>query len=149
MVNLSTFYNGTGLRWQRQTTLAGQPFTLSAGAELDSMDQRRRGYVNNNGEQGALRRDENDTVSSTGAYAQAEWQPAERWMATAGIRRTSIAVDFADHFIVPGNGDDSGKPALPGHHAGREPALPGHGRAEPLRQRRPGLRDADAGGDGL
>jgi iron complex outermembrane receptor protein len=109
VVNLSTFYNGTGLRWQRQTTLAGQPLTLSAGAELDSMDQRRRGYVNNNGNQGDLRRDENDTVSSTGAYAQAEWQPAERWMATAGIRRTSIAVDFADHFIVPGNGDDSGK----------------------------------------
>ncbi len=108
VVNLSTFYSGVGLRWQRQTTLAGQPLTLSAGAELDSMDQRRRGYVNNNGLQGALRRDEDDTVWSTGAYAQAEWQPADRWMATAGIRQTNIGVAFADHFMVPGNGDDSG-----------------------------------------
>ncbi len=108
VVGLSTFYSGTALRWQRQTTLAGQPLTLSAGAELDSMQQRRRGYVNNNGTPGALRRDEDDSVSSTGGYAQAEWQPAGRWMATAGIRQTNIAVAFADHFVVPGNGDDSG-----------------------------------------
>lgn len=108
VVNLSTAYSGSGLRWQRKTELAGRPLTLSAGAEFDTMAQRRQGYVNNNGVQGALRRDEDDAATSAGAYVQAEWHFGEHWSALAGIRRTSVSVAFADHFVVPGNGDDSG-----------------------------------------
>ncbi|HTQ76630.1 MAG TPA: TonB-dependent receptor, partial [Burkholderiales bacterium] len=108
VVSLSSAYSGASLRWQRGVELAGRPLTLSAGAELDSMQQRRRGYTNLNGASGALRRDEDDAANSTGAYVQAEWRFAERWSALAGLRRSDVAIAFADHFIVPGNGDDSG-----------------------------------------
>ncbi len=108
VVNLETFYSGAGLRWQRRSELAGRPFQVTAGAELESMAQRRRGYVNNTGVQGALRRDEDDKASTTDAYAQAEWQFAERWSAHAGLRTSRVRISFADHFIVAGNGDDSG-----------------------------------------
>jgi len=108
VVSLASFYSGGGLRWEHKAELAGQPLTLSAGADLDSLQQRRRGYVNNNGVAGALRRDEDDAADSSGAYAQADWRLGERWSVLAGVRYTAVVAAFADHFIVPGNGDDSG-----------------------------------------
>ena len=38
------------------------------------MEERRRGYVNDFGELGDLRRDEDDTVRNTDVYAQLEWR---------------------------------------------------------------------------
>ena len=108
VVNLDTFYSGAGLRWQRRTELAGKPFTLTAGAEFESMAQRRRGFDNLGGVQGPLRRDEDDTASTADAYAQGEWQFAERWSAHAGVRTSRATVEFSDHFIATGNGNDSG-----------------------------------------
>jgi iron complex outermembrane receptor protein len=72
------------------------------------MAERRRGYENLNGVAGALRRDEDDAVSSTGAYAQAEWKFAERWSAHLGVRATQVSFESVDHYIVAGNPDDSG-----------------------------------------
>lgn len=108
VVNLRTAFSGAGLRWQRQTELADRPLTLFAGAEIETMAQRRKGFVNNNGVAGALRRDEDDAATARGAYVQAEWRLSERWRVLAGIRRTHVSLAFADHFVVPGNGDDSG-----------------------------------------
>jgi len=108
VVTLERAYSGIGARWGRNTELGGRPLTISAGAELDSMAERRRGYVNSGGVQGALRRDEDDEVFGTGAYAQGEWRFAERWSLSAGLRSSRVTVSFADHFIVAGNGDDSG-----------------------------------------
>src|SRR5262245_43906238 len=42
---------------------------LSVGAEYEQMVERRRGYINDFGLQGALKRDEDDTVSSAGLFA--------------------------------------------------------------------------------
>ncbi|MBI2754915.1 MAG: TonB-dependent receptor [Betaproteobacteria bacterium] len=109
VVMLERFYSGLGARWARSTDLAGKPLALSAGLELDGMHERRRGYVNLSGVQGALRRDEDDEVFSTGAYVQGDWRFAERWSASAGLRTSRVSVSFDDHFIVPGNGNDSGK----------------------------------------
>jgi iron complex outermembrane receptor protein len=64
--------------------------------------------VNNNGVQGALRRDEDDEVASTDVYAQADWTFAERWTAHGGVRRSRVAFRSTDYFIAPGNPDDSG-----------------------------------------
>jgi len=109
VVDLETFYSGAGLRWQRRSEFAGRPFLVTAGVEFETMSQRRRGFVNNNGVQGDLRRDEDDRASTTGAYAQGEWQFAERWSAHAGLRTSRVRISFADHYIVGLNGDDSGK----------------------------------------
>jgi len=70
------------------------------------MKQRRKGFVNNNGVSGALRRDEDDEVSSTGVFAQGEWKFAERWSAHAGVRTSSVRFRSTDFFLS--NGDDSG-----------------------------------------
>jgi iron complex outermembrane receptor protein len=65
--------------------------------------------VNLNGVQGALRRDEDDEVSSAGLYVQGDWRFAERWSVNGGVRTSRVKVTFDDHFIVPGNGSDSGE----------------------------------------
>ena len=81
---------------------------LSAGAEYDVMYERRRGYINNNGVVGALKRDEDNTVNSTAIYAQGEWEFVRRWTLHAGARYTRVNFDSSDYFIGPGNPNDSG-----------------------------------------
>jgi iron complex outermembrane receptor protein len=108
VVNLDRQFGGGALRFFSELQLAGKPLRLSVGAEYERMAERRRGYENLNGVAGALRRDEDDTVSSTGAYAQAEWRFAERWSAHLGVRATQVSFESVDHYIAPGNPDDSG-----------------------------------------
>ncbi len=81
------------------------------GSDYDNQKERRRGYLNNNGVAGALKRDENDTVRSAALYAQGDWKFAPRWSASAGLRHTEVSFYSADYFIVPGtaNGDESGQ----------------------------------------
>jgi iron complex outermembrane receptor protein len=99
-------YGGGALRYSNDLS---PTVRLSVGAEQDFMHDRRKGAINNNGIAGALKRDEDNEVSSTGLYAQGEWKFAERWSAHAGLRRTYVRFENTDHFIAAGNGDDSGK----------------------------------------
>ena len=109
VVTLERQFSGAGARWSHEARLAGRPFVVSAGAEIEGMQERRRGYVNAGGVQGGLRRDEDDTVRGTGGYLQGEWRFADRWSASVGVRRSRVSVSFDDHFVVPGNPDDSGE----------------------------------------
>jgi iron complex outermembrane receptor protein len=104
VVQLDRGYAGAALRLSHQTGTV----ILSAGAEYDRMEERRRGFVNNLGIAGALKRDEDDKVSSTDFYAQAEWRFAERWSVHGGVRTSRVEFRSEDHFVVPGNPDDSG-----------------------------------------
>ena len=81
---------------------------VSVGAEYDAMYERRKGFINDNGSSGALKRDEDNTVTSTAFYAQAEWKFAERWIALLGARNTRVAFESSDYYAVPGNGNYSG-----------------------------------------
>jgi iron complex outermembrane recepter protein len=108
VVNLDREFGGGALRWFGELALAGRPLRLSLGVEHERMAERRRGFENNNGVAGALRRDEDDTVSSTGTYAQAEWKLGERWSAHLGVRSTQVSFESVDYYIAPGNPDDSG-----------------------------------------
>ena len=65
--------------------------TLTGGAEYERMDERRKGFINDNGVAGALKRDEDDAVSSTDFYAQGEWRLAERWSVLGGVRSSHVA----------------------------------------------------------
>ncbi|CUJ27130.1 catecholate siderophore receptor Fiu [Achromobacter xylosoxidans] len=58
--------------------------------------------------QGALRRDETNTVYNADPYLQASWRMAPRWTLDAGLRYSTVAFRSRDHYIAPGNGDDSG-----------------------------------------
>ncbi|HUJ87552.1 MAG TPA: TonB-dependent receptor [Burkholderiales bacterium] len=108
VVDLATAYSGGGLRLTHDGALAGRPLTLTLGGEYQSMDQRRKGFDNNSGVEGALRRDEDDTVSSSALYAQAEWRFAAKWIALGGVRANRVSFGSTDYYIVPGNPDDSG-----------------------------------------
>jgi iron complex outermembrane receptor protein len=83
--------------------------TATIGIDYGKSDDTRRGYENFAGNQfgvrGALRRDEQDTLSSIDPYLQAEWQ-AGRWVLTGGVRHTRLKVRVSDRFTS--NGNDSG-----------------------------------------
>lgn len=100
VVNLNTNYQGGALRY----FWTGTGLRLSAGAEYEAMDQARRNFVNNFGVAGALNRDEDDEVSSTGFFAQGEWDFAERWIANAGVRTTDVRFNIIGHLNSPGGG---------------------------------------------
>jgi len=104
VVQLDRDYAGAALRLS--TSVSNWRF--SVGAEYDLMDERRRGFINNLGVQGPLKRDEDDEVTATDFYAQAEWQFTERWSAHAGLRTSRVEFRSEDHFIIAGNPDDSG-----------------------------------------
>jgi iron complex outermembrane recepter protein len=108
VVDLDRGFDGAALRVFSDATLAGRPLRVSAGLEYGRMDEHRRGFINGNGIAGTLKRDEDNVAQNTDLYAQGEWQIAERWSASAGLRSSRVSFDSADHFIVAGNPDDSG-----------------------------------------
>lgn len=110
VVNLDRTFGGAALRLFTDTSLGGWPLRIATGLEYERMAERRKGFVNNNGVAGALRRDEDNVVASTGLFAQGEWRFAERWSAHAGLRTSRVEFETTDYFIVPAsaNGDDSG-----------------------------------------
>ncbi|MCW5605535.1 MAG: TonB-dependent receptor, partial [Burkholderiales bacterium] len=108
VVDLDRGYGGAGLRWTRETALAGRPFIVSAGFDYDRMAERRRGYINDFGVSGVLKRDEDDIVVNTDYYVQAEWRIAPRWLLSAGARHSRVRFESRDYFIAVANPDDSG-----------------------------------------
>ncbi len=113
VIDLGRDYRGGDLRWTAQTRLAGAPFTVVAGVAYDTLDEHRLGFQNfvgtTLGVEGALRRDEDNEVTSSDQYAQASWRFAERWTLNAGVRHSSVRFSSEDHYIVGTNPDDSGK----------------------------------------
>jgi iron complex outermembrane recepter protein len=103
VIQLDRGYGGGALRFSTGDTLR-----FAAGIEYERMEERRKGFVNEFGLLGELRRDEDNTVSSTNVYAQAEWRFAERWSVHGGLRATRVAFESEDFFIVTDNPDDSG-----------------------------------------
>ncbi|HYY62916.1 MAG TPA: TonB-dependent receptor, partial [Burkholderiales bacterium] len=105
VVDLDRSYGGGALRWARDIS----QLRLAVGAEYDAMYERRKGFINNNGAIGALKRDEDNTVNSTALYAQAQWQLTKRWALHGGVRHTRVNFYSRDYYTAPGNGDDSGE----------------------------------------
>jgi iron complex outermembrane recepter protein len=109
VVDLDRGYGGGSIRMTHDTDLLFLPFTLTFGGEVERMSERRRGFINNNGNITTLKRDEDDAVTATGLYAQGEWRFTPEWIALAGLRANRIAFRSDDYFIAPGNGNDSGR----------------------------------------
>ncbi len=112
-IALDRDYGGADLRWRWTTQALGRPFSLVAGLEYGVSDERRRGYENFAGGAlgvfGALRRDEDDRVASRDAYAQADWQPTDRWRINVGARRSWVRFASDDDYVTAVNPDDSGR----------------------------------------
>ena len=104
VVDLDRTFGGAGLRWTRQLAT----LTFSAGADLDRLEETRRGYVNRAGVQGALRRDEDDSVQNTDVFVQAEWSVTQAWVLSGGARHSRVRFASRDHYVTGVNPDDSG-----------------------------------------
>jgi len=117
VVDLDTDYDGLDARWSWSGALAGRPLELTVGANFDEQDQDRRGFTNfvtgpNGpvlGTRGVIRRDEANSVQNVDEFAQAWWQFAPRWSVLAGVRHTEVEFVSDDHYVRPGNPDDSGR----------------------------------------
>jgi iron complex outermembrane receptor protein len=105
VVDLDRNYGGGAVRFFLNPT---DLWRFSFGAEYERMDERRRGFVNDGGVAGALRRDEDDVVDSADLFAQAEWRFTERWSAHGGLRTSRVEFRASDYFIGGANPDDSG-----------------------------------------
>jgi iron complex outermembrane recepter protein len=103
VVDLDRNYGGGALRWFGDVGSV----RLSAGVEYDAMYERRKGFINNNGSIGALKRDEDNSVASTDFYTQAEWKLAERWSLHGGARASRVAFRSEDYYTTL-NANDSG-----------------------------------------
>ncbi len=108
IVDLDRSYHGAGLRYANESDPGIGRLRTVIGIDLDRMKDRRRGYLNTAGVQGALKRDENDIADSVGVHAQTAWLIDRNWTATAGLRSTRVRFRVDDFFVAPGNPDDSG-----------------------------------------
>jgi len=108
VTDLDRGYGGLGARATWRSTLLGGPFALVAGVDADRQHEHRKGFVNNNGDLGDLRRDEDDVVRSADAYAEAQWTPWPAWAFSLGVRTSQVRYTPDDHYITPQNPDDSG-----------------------------------------
>ena len=106
VVDLDRGYGGGGIRWAH--SFDALSLDLQVGVDYERMNEKRRGFINNNGVSGALKRDEDDTVDSTNVYAQAEWRLHRRVLVMAGIRYSRVGFDSQDFFVVANNANDSG-----------------------------------------
>jgi iron complex outermembrane receptor protein len=96
-----------GHRW------SGAHGAVAIGVEAGQLDEDRRGYENFIGSQlgvrGRLRREEDNRIRSSEAYVVGDLHPADRWTVLGALRHTRLRFSSQDHFLAPGNGDDSGR----------------------------------------
>lgn len=90
------------------------------GAEWAQQKDRRKGFVNDGGQSGELRRDELGRVDSQDLYAIVQWQFAPRWELLTGARQSWLDLEVDDYFIVPPEGDSPGNPDDRGRRDYRE-----------------------------
>jgi iron complex outermembrane receptor protein len=93
-----SFFGGR-LWWNHETSLADGPLSLTLGTDFDRSTDQRKGYLNELGTRTALKRDEDNRVTSWGAFMQGKWQLATRWSLDPGLRYTRVEFDSTDRFI--------------------------------------------------
>ncbi|MBU3846958.1 MAG: TonB-dependent receptor [Candidatus Acinetobacter avistercoris] len=111
VIDFDRDYYGADFRWTGKEVLSNT--TLVAGVALDRMVEDRKGYENYDdtgryGVKGDLRRNENNTLWNLDPYVQASWQFLPTWHLDTGLRYSNVHYESDDHYIVAGNGDDSG-----------------------------------------
>ncbi|WP_255682807.1 TonB-dependent receptor [Dyella sp. 2HG41-7] len=112
VVDLDTQFGGADARWTHDGELFAGRYEFVLGASGDYQRQHRLGYTNFAGDVlgiiGALRRNENDNVTSADQYAQWYWHFADAWVLLFGARHDDVRFAEHDFYITPQNPNDSG-----------------------------------------
>ncbi|MGV8837845.1 TonB-dependent receptor domain-containing protein, partial [Cellvibrio sp.] len=108
VVDLQRDFSGVNGNITRSLNFFSWPAELSVGAELAQMQDDRRGYVNEFGTAGDLRRAEIGEVESRDIYSLIRINPTEKLLLHTGVRHADLDFVVEDRFIVAGNPDDSG-----------------------------------------
>lgn len=103
-------FGGASLRWTRKDQAFGTPMTLTAGLEYDRAQDARKGFRNEFGTQGALKRDEDNLSESWGGYLQGEWRATDALSLHAGLRYTRVDFESKDKFICTTTVNTTGTP---------------------------------------
>lgn len=109
VVDLARDFAGASATLTQDLSIFSVPVELTIGGELAKMEDRRRGYVNNLGEAGDIRRDELGEVTSRDLFTLISLDPLPRLNLYTGLRGTWLDAEVDDYFVVPGNPDDSGE----------------------------------------
>ncbi len=127
-IDRTTF--GGSVRLTSASSPFGERHRLSAGVDVQRLDDDRKNFENCNGvgaptaacsradtvERGALRLDQREVVTSIGPFVRDEITIGERVHVHAGLRADYVIFDIEDRFIVPAgpgqNPDDSGRRTL-------------------------------------
>jgi iron complex outermembrane receptor protein len=111
VIDFDRNFGGADLRLAHTRREADATLRLLAGLAVDAQREDRRGLQNFLGTAlgvaGALRRDETNRSWGRDGYAQVEWEHAGV-AAFGGVRASRIRFVSDDHYVVPGNPDDSG-----------------------------------------
>lgn len=110
VVDLNRSFNGGNGNYTWDFKFANQPLSFTVGGEWSSMNDERKGFVNNGGVAGDLRRNELDQADNRDGYVLLQWQATDQWQWLLGARQSHVELSVADYFIIPGkNADDSGE----------------------------------------
>jgi iron complex outermembrane receptor protein len=127
-IDRTTF--GGSIRGASVASPLGTRHRLSAGLDVQRLDDDRKNFENCNGvvasttacpradtvERGALRLDQREVVTSIGPFVRDEFAVGERVHVHAGVRADYVIFDIEDRFVVPAgpgqNPDDSGRRTL-------------------------------------
>jgi iron complex outermembrane receptor protein len=121
VIDLGRDYRGVDLRWRITQALGGGKLAFTAGLAHEVLDEARKGFRNFTGTgatqvlgvKGVLRRDEDNKLTSTDPYLQAEYDLGSL-TAIAGVRQTKVKFDSKDNYIATGNPNDSGQASFKG-----------------------------------
>ena len=124
-IDRATF--GSSLRVTSPVSLLGTRHRISAGVDIQRLDDDRKNFENCNGvttptatcpradtvEYGSLRLDQQEVVTSIGPFVRDEIAIGDRVHLHGGVRADYVIFDIDDRFVVPGqNPDDSGRRTL-------------------------------------
>ncbi|MBF7730754.1 TonB-dependent receptor [Pseudomonas sp. N040] len=111
VIDFERSFQGASTRWIQPLNVFAGALTVTSGLEYDASSDDRQGYENfvgsTLGVQGALRRDEQDDVTSLSPFVQAAWE-LERLQLQSGLRYNHVEFTVDDTYITGSNGDDSG-----------------------------------------
>ncbi|MEQ8426698.1 MAG: TonB-dependent receptor [Gammaproteobacteria bacterium] len=104
-VEFERFQYGGGAQYNIDNHLFGLGNRTTFGFDIDTQEDDRQRYANNNGVRGALALDQLEQGDSIGVYVRNETDLTDSVTLSVGVRYDKVDLEVEDQFL--GNGDDS------------------------------------------